>query len=263
MAILTLFSTAGAPGTTTTALALTLAWPRAAVLVDADPTAAKAVLAGYLQGQSPHEQSLVDLAIAHHHGELADALPAVMMQLPGSQQRFIPGVQAPLQAASVQPLWPALLDAFEDLDESGVDVIIDAGRISANHAPLAAIAGADIALLVTRTTLPGVVAASAWLPSITDLIGHTTRSSLGLSLVGVGHPYGAKDISKNLGNTPVLASLALDPVTAEVFSLGRAPGRHFDSSPLVRSARAAAESLAKALNGRRAILRANEEAVDE
>lgn len=260
MAILTLFSVAGAPGVTTTALALTLTSPRPTVLVDADPTANKAVLAGYLQGQSPHGPCLVDLAIAHHNGELADSLPAVMMQLPDSQHRFIPGIKWPHQASSITPLWPALIEAFDDLDDSGVDVIIDAGRLSAQHAPTAAIANADTTLLVTRTTLPPVVAAAAWLPTIRELVSQSARSTLGMTVIGDGHPYGAKEISDRLGgNLPVMANIALDPVTAEVFALGHKPGRHFNSSPLVRSARAASESLHSSLAARRTTLRAAEE----
>lgn len=255
MAILSLFSVAGAPGVTSTALALTLAWPRPAVLVDGDPAASKAVLAGWLQGQTPHDRSLVDLAIAHNHGELADALAAVMLELPGPAHRWlIPGIQSPLQARTVEPLWPALLDAFIDMDASGVDVIIDVGRLGMNHAPMRAIRTADVALLVTRTTLPAVVAAAAWLPILTDVVEVADTSRLALGLVGAGKPYGAREVSKSLGNTPVLANLAWDPATADCFSLGKAAGRGFHSSALVRSATSAAESLAGLVSTRRAEL---------
>jgi len=255
VAILSLFSVSGAPGVTSMTLALTLAWPRPVVLVDGDPAASKAVLAGWLQGRTPHDRSLVDLAIAHSHGELADALGAVMLELPGSARRWlIPGVQSPLQARTFDVLWPALLDVFVDLDGSGVDVIIDAGRLGMNHAPMRAIRTADVALLVTRTTLPAVVAAAAWVPVLSDLLEIADYSRLGLGLVGAGKPYGAWEVSKSLGNLPVLANLAWDPATAECFSLGKATGRGFESSPLVRSVRSAAESLAGIAASRRAAL---------
>lgn len=255
MAIVSLFSVSGAPGVTSTALALTLAWPRPAVLVDGDPAASKAVLAGWLQGQAPHDRSLVDLAIAHNHGELADALPAVMLELPGSPQRWlIPGVQKPLQARTVETLWPALLDAFAELDGSGTDVIIDAGRLGMKHAPMRAIRTADVALLVTRTTLPAAVAAASWVPILTEVLEVADFSRFGLALVGAGRPYSAREVSRSLGNLPVLANLAWDPATADCFSLGKPAGRHFESSALVRSARATAESLAGIAQTRRAAL---------
>jgi len=255
MAIVSLFSISGAPGVSSTALALTLAWPRPAVLVDGDPTASKAVLAGWLQGLAPHDRSLVDLAIAHTHGELADALPAVMLELPGASQRWlIPGVQSPLQARSVETLWPALLDALADLDGSGTDVIIDAGRLGMNHAPMRAVRTADVALVVTRTTLPAVAAVASWLPILAEVLEASDSSRLGLGLVGAGRPYSAREVSRSLGNLPVLANLAWDPATADCFSLGKPAGRHFESSALVRSARSAAASLARIAQARRAML---------
>ena len=255
MAIVSLFSVSGSPGVTSLALALTVLWPRPAVLVDGDPAASKAVLAGWLQGQAPHDRSLVDLAIAHSHGELSQSLPTVMLELPGSAQRWlIPGVQSPLQARSVEPLWPALVAAFDELDDSGVDVIIDAGRLGMRHAPMRAIRTADVALLVLRSTLPAVAAAAAWVPTLTDLLEVPDRSRLGLALVGAGRPYGAREISRSLGSLPVLANLAWDPATADCFSLGKSAGRHFGSTALVRSARAAAESLAGIAQSRRVAL---------
>lgn len=252
MAILTLCSAAGAPGVTTTALALTLAWPQPAILVDADPNAAKALLAGYLQGHTPPAQSMVDLAIADRHGELQTALPTVLIPLPNSKQQILPGIHTPEQATTTQALWPTLMGALAALDADGVDIIIDAGRVGAQHAPTPTITGADTALLTMRSTLPAIAAAKAWAPIFTN----AAASAAGLCIIGAGHPYSAKDISKNLEKLPVLATIAQDPVTAEVFSLGKRPGRHFETAALVRTARAAAETLHKHIHARHEELQA-------
>ena len=50
MSSIVLTSASGAPGVTTSALGLALAWPRASVLVDADRAATPTVMAGYLHG---------------------------------------------------------------------------------------------------------------------------------------------------------------------------------------------------------------------
>ena len=50
MALIVLTSANGSPGVTASALGLALSWPRPVVLVDADPTGARAVPAGYLRG---------------------------------------------------------------------------------------------------------------------------------------------------------------------------------------------------------------------
>lgn len=258
MAITTLFSVAGAPGTTTTALALALAWPRNVVLIDADPAASAPILTGWLKGLQPHDRSLVDLVIAQRHGQIAETLQAATLPLPNSTVRFMPGIHAPGQADSVDGLWPDLLPVLDNLDAAGTDVIIDAGRLNASHAPTAAIAAADLALLVTRSTLPALAAVRAWQSTIEALIADPSR--FGLALVGAGRPNSADEI-KRVFKLNILASLAFDPVNAEIFALGDNPNhpvdpRRFNNSALVKSARAAAAALQQAAQTRRSALRA-------
>ena len=50
MAVVSVFSVGGAPGVTVSSLGLALSWPRPVLLVDANPNAGSAVLAGYLRG---------------------------------------------------------------------------------------------------------------------------------------------------------------------------------------------------------------------
>ena len=90
------------------------------------------------------------------------------------------------------------------------------------------------------------MSARVHLPVITDhsLLSSTTRHQFGLVVVGEGQPYGRGEISKALG-LPVVADVA--PTTrsaAAHLSDGRPRPRRFDSSPLVRSMRGAANGLA-------------------
>ena len=50
MALFTLVSASGAPGVTTTALALAGGWPRPVTLVEADPRGGSSILAGFFKG---------------------------------------------------------------------------------------------------------------------------------------------------------------------------------------------------------------------
>lgn len=255
MAIITLFSVAGAPGTTTTALAVSLVWPRRVMLVDADPTASAPILAGWLKGQQPHSCSIVDLVIAQRHGQVAETLKAATMQLPNSNVAFMPGVQAVGQAASIAGLWPDLIPALADLDDAGIDVIIDAGRLSAQHAPIAAIGAADLAVLVTRSTLPALAAVKAWQSTIEAA---TDPSAFGLAIVGPGRPNPNDEISR-VFKLPILATMAYDPVNADVFTYGEDPThpvnpKNFNTSAMVQSARASAAGLQQAASRRHATL---------
>ncbi|MHB8341736.1 MAG: hypothetical protein ACYDB7_11270, partial [Mycobacteriales bacterium] len=69
MAVLELASAKGAPGASTTALALALVWPRPILLVECDPAGGD-LLAGYLAGADPPGGGLLGLALAARHTTL-------------------------------------------------------------------------------------------------------------------------------------------------------------------------------------------------
>lgn len=244
MALIALTSARGAPGVTTTALALALTWPRPVLLLEADVAGSSSVLAGYLRGSVAHHKGLVDLALAHRRGGLAAGLHQASFPLQGSQARLLAGLTSPAQAATLQPVWEPIAAALRGLERTGTDVLVDAGRLGAANGPVPLVRQADVALLTTRTTLPAIAAARARTGSLREDLAHqgTGEDSLGLLLVGEGQPYSAREI-KDAIPAPVVAAVAWDPVNAEVFSLGATPGRRFESSSLVRSIRAAAAAI--------------------
>lgn len=244
MAVVALTSAKGAPGVTTSALAIALAWPRPVLLLEADVAGGSSILAGYLRGALRHDRGLVELALAHRRGGLVDALHEASIQLPNSQARLIAGLISPAQAASLQPVWETLAGVLRALDHKGTDVIIDAGRVGGQHGPAALLREADLTLLVTRTTLPAVAATRARTALLREEFTNqgTGADALALLLVGEGQPYSARELKDGV-KTPVAAALAWDPVNAEVFSLGATAGRKFQSSSLVRSVHAASASL--------------------
>ena len=152
---------------------------------------------------------------------------------------------------SITAVWDPLALALTALDRAGTDVIVDAGRLGLTGAPLPLVRAADVALLVTRTSLPALAGARSWAKTLAGEATVTgTAPGLGLLLVGEGHPYTAREIGSVLG-LPVVASLAWDPVSAETFHLGHAPGRGFARAALARSLRAAVSAIAaRAQEGR-------------
>ena len=252
MAVLALTSAKGAPGVSTAALAMTLLWPRSALLAECDPAGGSSVLAGYLRGTVEHSRGLLALALAHRRDELEQTLWSQTVRLTagpdgapvGPADRWLlPGLSDAAQAPSTGALWGPLGLVLADLERAGTDVIIDAGRLGAAHAPTALLHQADLVLLVLGTGLPAVAAARARLAVLRAELSVTTASDdalsgVGLLLVGEGRPYTAREIASSLG-LPVVAALAWDPASAEVLATGAAPGRRFETSPLVRSARAA------------------------
>lgn len=239
MAVITLFSAAGSPGVTVSSLGLALAWQRRVMLVDADPSGSSSVLAGYLQGQTVHDRGLVDLAVANRVGNLNSAIATVSMTLPGSSVEFVPGVRSHQQAASVTPLWEPLGGVLRGLEQQGTDVIVDAGRIGLERAPLPLLAASDLNLLVVRSSLPAVAAARSWAQDVRDrLTGRGTEDRFGLLVIGPGSPYGSREIRSVLG-VPAFAELPWDPESANVYFAGVPPKKRFESGPLNRALRAA------------------------
>jgi hypothetical protein len=248
MALIVLTSASGSPGVTSSALGLALTWPRPVLLVEADPTGGSAILAGYLRGETAPTDSLIDLALAHRHGMLLEAIAESTMTIPGSSVSLIPGTRAHGQARSLIPLWEPLAAAFKALESTGQDVIVDAGRLGLAGSPESLIYAGDLTLLVVRSDLVSLSGARSWAETLRagfERVGDS--SSLGVLMVGEGAPYTSREVRKVL-QIPVTAELAWDPETAKVFAKGSRAARKFDSSQLVRSLKAARTATQSALS---------------
>jgi hypothetical protein len=259
MSVIALTSAKGAPGVTTTALGLALAWPRPVLLLEADAAGSSAILAGFLRAKVPLTHGLIDLAMAHREGVLTQQLFTSSLELTGTNVRLIPGLANHAQAQSMAPVWPALAGVLADLDTQGMDVIIDAGRVSAAGAPQPLLRAADIVLLTSRTTLPAIAGIKGTLSVLAEDLETSGRGAATLELlpVGEGHPYTAAEIAKHL-KWPVLGVVAFDPTAAEVYSIGATAGRRFASSPLARSLAATVTALQTRLSDRVIHLEAGE-----
>lgn len=254
MTVVALTSARGAPGVTTSALALALNWPRPVVLIEADVTGSSSILAGYLQGALPHERGLVDLAVAHRAGRLFEGLRAAALDLTPDKKWLVPGLVSSAQAVNLRPVWEPLAAVVAGLEREGIDVIVDAGRLGMDNAPQPLLRHADVTLLVTRTNLPAVAATrAAGRLLATDLEQQGTGADgLRLLMVGDNQPHSAKEISASVG-IGLGAVLAWDPVHAEAFSLG-STARRLDKSALVRSVAAAISAITSLAEHRRSRL---------
>ena len=237
MAFVALTSASGSPGVTTTAVGLALTWPRPVLLIEADPTGGSGVLAGYFRGTHEYDVGLIELALSP--SSPADALRDVVRPLNDGLASFVAGTRSPAQATALTRVWEPLGEALADLDMQGQDVIVDAGRLGLLGSPEPLLAGADLALLVTRSSLPALAAARSWASVVRRERGWRQAGAL---LIGEGDPYGPREVSKVL-DLPLIATLADAPDAAAVFHRGATPPRNFESGPLVRSLRAAAASI--------------------
>ncbi|QGN34566.1 hypothetical protein [Microlunatus sp. Gsoil 973] len=257
MAVIVLTSASGSPGVTTIAVGLTLTWHRSVLLVDADPGAHQAVLAGYLGGQVATGKGLQRVAEAHRDRRPLlevvsdETVPLTAVELAGEgtdhgddeaeradsgpSRRLLPGFARPANAGLFGPVWSDLADTFVRLETAGIDVIVDAGRMERQGLPQPLLDRGDLLLLVTRSNLRSLVSARTYAGVLREQARMAGREvGLGVIVVGEGKPYGSREIGRLL-QMPVVSVLADDPTTAGAFSDGAPRSRRFDRSPLVRS----------------------------
>jgi len=254
----------GAPGATTTALGLTLAWPlptgRRVVMVEADP-AGGAVLAGALNGRVTNEWGLHQLGLAHRQGQLLDYLFRQLIDLSdGDQERMVlPGLAAPDQAPSLTHAWEPLASLLAALEHGEIphDVVVDLGRDGALGASGVLARRADVVLVVVRSTLRSISAARTRIAALRRVLDEqgVGSDSLALAVVTEG-PYPVSEVSVALG-APVLAVVPHDIRSAQVLSDGQGDAdKRFMRSQWMAAVRSAADEVLVAAKTRRVRLAA-------
>lgn len=239
--LIALCSAKGAPGVTTSALALTMSWPRSVVLAGLDPAGGD-VLAGYGRAQLT-AGGLAELELAARRGGMAQLLDAHLLQLDAAgRARLLPGLADAATARHVD--WDRLAAALASVEERAVDVLADSGRLRAEHFPAAVVRRAAAVVVVTGSTLRAVRSAAR---AVTELRDEGTglvpgAGALAALVVGPGEPYGEGEIGEALG-VPVIGVLPRDAKAAVVLSDGAPAGRLFSQSPLLRAARSTAVRL--------------------
>ncbi|WP_239070163.1 hypothetical protein [Cellulomonas chitinilytica] len=193
--------------------------------MDADPTGASAVAAGYLRGEVLLPEAMIELALAQREGQLLEAVARLALPLPGCGVRFVPGIRSHEQAPSLVGLWEPLSDVLRSFDTTGQDVIVDAGRLGLVGSPDPVLDAADMAIVVVRSDMVALSGARSWIETLCTRFerGGAARA-LAVLLVGERAPFGARDIARALA-LPVVATVAWDPANAAVLSRGELPPR--------------------------------------
>ncbi|MDH6575166.1 hypothetical protein [Kitasatospora sp. MAP5-34] len=258
MAVVAVVGGPGAPGATTSALALLLAWPlqpgRRILLVECDPDGG-AVLAGALEGRVEAVYGLRNLAVADRRGLLAQTLWEQLIDLSpeGNGERLLlPGLTDPAQAPGLAYTWEPLMEALHGLEPQGYDVILDLGRSGASGPGAVLARRADVVAVVLRSTLRGLSAVRPRLASLREDLdtSGTGADALGLLLIAEG-PYPVVEVSRQFG-VPALGLLPYAPRIARVLSDGGdTTDRRFVRSELMRTARSAADQIQLLIRRRR------------
>lgn len=228
MTAIALGSVKGAPGVTTTMLAMAAVWPtdRRLLVAELDPDggvlAARRCL-GFEPGLVTAVAALLRGAgaVDDHTQALSDSVRLLVAPSTAEQ------VRASVDAAG-EVLWTALT-------EDGGDVLVDCGRLRASSSAVDLVRNADALLLLLRPRLEDVALARDRLPPL-----RRAQAEPRLVLVDDG-PYRTDEVVAAVG-APVLARLPMDLRTADALN-GVSAQQRLARSRLLRSVRAMVDEL--------------------
>jgi hypothetical protein len=243
VSVVALASAHGAPGVTTTALALVSVWPlvrpgRRVLLIDADP-AGSGLLTGLLSVGIPETAGISVLAAVRPPLTDEQVIGCSVALDDDSDRMVLPGIVDPLAARPLAAIWTGLLDVARDLSMRGVDVLVDTGRLGHRQEPTPWLTDADVLLLVGRSDLASVLPTAA---AARGLAPHRAGRATSIGVVVDPGPYASGELGTALGVGEVL-TVPRDEWAARVCLRGARHGVRFDRSPLMRSARALVERL--------------------
>jgi hypothetical protein len=246
MALVTVCSAKGAPGVTSTALALAAAWPKPVLLLEADPTGGDLAWRCRAGGkQLTGRPGLLDLAGDVRGTFDPDAVLAKSCQQLACGVSVVQGVTSPAQAAGIGGLWSQIAQAAR---AARVDVIADVGRLQS--APRVFVMEATQLVVVGIATMEQLVHLRE---TIRELGAHL-KVNMPVTPVLVGDPRHAKADCEDLNRVLVAGGVHAAParhLSWDSRSLLRlraglsVEGKKAAKAPLITSAKQLAEHLAE------------------
>ncbi|MDT0342897.1 hypothetical protein [Streptomyces litchfieldiae] len=156
MALIAVAADKGAPGVTTTAVALAALWPRRVLLAETDPSGGDLVYRSLGADGRPLDPTtgMLSLAATARRGIAAEQLWDHAQRISGGLDVLV-GLAASEQAGGLAGQWGALGRAFAELAQSphpevAADVLADCGRLDASSPLTALLPHAALLLLVSR-----------------------------------------------------------------------------------------------------------------
>jgi hypothetical protein len=242
VAVIAFASIAGTAGSTAAMLAAAVHWPRPVLAVEADISNVGAALTGFFRSNLAVNAGMHQVSLAQSRGALGvDALldpgfaisiavhalpPVPQMPIPslpeGHRMWVIPGYRDLQTVDGVTSVWTRLPALFQQLDERGIDVLVDLGRLERGDIRLPVLDGADQVVLLASTTMSDLnrLHKRLRLPDLEERVTGFGRTKYSLLLTR--SPYeavGAAEFERAV--LPVLATVAHDPEGAAVFAHGR------------------------------------------
>jgi hypothetical protein len=248
MALIAVAADKGAPGVTTTALALAAVWPRPVLLAECDPAGGDLVyrLPAADGGRLDQRRGLLSLAVAARRGLQPQQTWEHVQKLNGGLD-VLTGVTNADQGAGLNLLWGPVGRVLAG--NAQADVIADCGRLGVDGPHYDLLAEASLILLVTRASLGEVVRLRDRATAIAAGLRKRNRPGLQADVVVIADHRNFRTTIAEVGDAlsqvsapaRVAGGVADDPKGADL--LRGEWGGKLDKSLLIRTARDIAEGL--------------------
>jgi MinD-like ATPase involved in chromosome partitioning or flagellar assembly len=252
MSLIVIAADKGAPGVTTTALALAAVWPKPVLLAECDPSGGDLVyrFPAANGGSLDARRGLLTLAVAARRGLQPGQLWEHTQKMSGGLD-VLTGVINAEQGAGLGTLWGPLGELFAGL--SGGDVIADCGRLGSDGPQYDLLVQASVVVLVTRPNPGDIIRLRDRAAAVSAAANARGRRGVTPAVVLIADQRTlratAAEVGQALGqgNVPagVVGGIADDDKGAELLR-GEWGGR-LDKTLLIRTARETAQQLAASL----------------
>ena len=254
MALIVVAADKGAPGVTTTALALASVWPNPVLLAECDPAGGDLMFRFPAADgrQLDPRRGLLSLAVAGRRDYHQQQVWPHAQKIHGGLDVLV-GVTNAEQGAGLAALWRPLGAMLAALP--GADVIADCGRLGPEGPAYDLLAEAAVVLLVTRPDLGSVIRLRDRAAAVMTAAQRHGRRGIALGMLVIADPKNLKGAQAEVAHAlqqaglPVrlVCGMADDPKGAELLK-GTWGGR-LDKALLIRTAREIAGQLAGELAG--------------
>lgn len=252
MALIAIAADKGAPGVTTTALALAAVWPRPVLLAECDPAGGDLAyrFPAAAGGNLDPRRGVLSLGVAARRGIAPNQVWEHVQKLYGGLD-VLAGVTNAEQGAGLNVLWGQIGRVLASMPQA--DVIADCGRLGAEGPVYDLLAEAAVVLLVSRTELGDVIRLRDRATAFAAAANSRGRRGFGAAVLFVADRrkfasmHGEVDHVLKQTNVPVgiIGTIAHDPKGAALF--GGAAGGKLGNTPLIKSAREIAQQLVTGL----------------
>jgi hypothetical protein len=251
MALIAIAADKGAPGVTTTALALAAVWPRPVLLAECDPAGGDLVYRFPDMNSAPLDprRGMLSLAVAARRGGRPEQVWEHTQKLYGGLD-VLTGVTNAEQGSGLHLLWGPMGKLLAAVPQA--DVIADCGRIGADGPHYDLLAESSALMLITRPEMGEVIRLRDRIGSIAAGLDKRGRRGFRVAVAvladqkNFGSALGeVGQVVAQHGTAVVLGGIADDQKAAA--QLGGGWGGRLDKSLLIRSVREIAGQLCSVL----------------